>query len=81
MVLSLTLACVALMWAEMTPGRARAGRFTGLRPRKAVRKVCVGCERQRARFRSHGVVTWDRYQTLCLRCFRAQADRRAVRCA
>ena len=44
-------------------------------PRHAVRKVCVGCERQRALFRHHGIVTWDRHHTLCFRCFRAQADR------
>ena len=80
MVLSLALAGVALVWAELTPGRARARRFTGGgRPRCAVRKVCAGCERQRARFRYHGVVKWDRYHTLCLRCFRAQANRLAVR--
>jgi hypothetical protein len=78
----LSLASVALMWAEMAPGRARAGRFTGgPRPRTAVRKVCVGCERQRARFRYHGVVKWDKYHTLCLRCVRAQTDRLAVRSA
>ena len=82
MVLSLALAGVALVWAEMTPGRVRAGRFSGeARPRRAVRKVCIGCERQRARFRYHGVVKWDCYHTLCLRCFRAQADRLAVRSA
>jgi hypothetical protein len=80
MVLSLALAGVALVWVEMTPGRARAGRFTGeVRPRRAVRKVCIGCERQRARFRDHGVVKWDRYHTLCLRCFRAQATQIAGR--
>jgi hypothetical protein len=82
MVLSLAAAGVALVWAEMTPRTARAGRFMGKgRPRRAVRKVCVGCERQRARFRYHGVVKWDRYHTLCLRCFRAQADRLAMRSA
>jgi len=82
MVLSLALAGVALVWAEMTPGRTRAPRFSGeRRPRRAVRKVCLGCERQRATFRYHGVVKWDRYHTLCLRCFRAQADRLAVRSA
>jgi hypothetical protein len=42
--------------------------------RRAVRKVCAGCERQRALFRYHGVVKWDRYHTLCFRCFRAQVD-------
>ena len=42
--------------------------------RRAVRKVCAGCERQRALFRYHGVVKWDRYHTLCFRCFRGQVD-------
>lgn len=41
----------------------------------SVRKVCRGCERQRALFRYHGVVRWDRYHTLCFRCFRSQLDR------
>jgi hypothetical protein len=73
--LSLALAGVALVWAELSPGRARASRFAGqLGHRRAVRKVCASCERQRARFRYHGVVKWDRYHTLCLRCFRTQAD-------
>ena len=46
-----------------------------LKPRRrAVRKVCAGCERQRALFRYHGVVKWDRYHTLCFRCFRSQVD-------
>jgi hypothetical protein len=44
-------------------------------PRHGVRKVCVGCERQRALFRYHGIVKWDRHHTLCFRCFRAQVDR------
>lgn len=43
--------------------------------RGSVRKVCRGCERQRALFRNHGVVRWDRYHTLCFRCFRSQLDR------
>lgn len=51
-------------------GVGRAAR----RGRSAVRKVCRGCERQRALFRYHGVVRWDRYHTLCFRCFRAQLD-------
>ena len=46
------------------------------RPRLAVRRVCAGCERQRALFRYHGVVKWDRYHTLCFRCFRAQVNAR-----
>ena len=51
------------------------------RRRRAVRKVCLGCQRQRARFRDHGIVTWDRYHTLCLRCFRAQSHQIKVRSA
>jgi hypothetical protein len=72
MALSLALAGVALFLAEMGSGPGRAVRFGGTRrvPRRAVRKVCAGCERQRALFRSHGVVKWDRYHTLCRRCFR-----------
>jgi len=44
-------------------------------PKHAVRKVCAGCERQRALFRYHGIVKWDRHHTLCFRCFRAQVNR------
>jgi len=76
MALSLAFAGVALFLAEMGSGHGRAPRFAGggRRPRRAVRRVCAGCERQRALFRYHGVVKWDRYHTLCLRCFRAQAE-------
>ena len=47
---------------------------TPTRRRISVRKVCAGCERQRALFRYHGIVKWDRYHALCFRCFRAQVD-------
>ena len=62
----------------MVVSLALAGMAAIQRPRRSVRKVCAGCERQRAVFRSHGVVTWDRYHTLCARCFRSQ--REAVAC-
>jgi hypothetical protein len=76
MALSLVVAGVALFLAEMGAGHERAARFLGKphAPRRSVRKVCAGCERQRALFRYHGVVKWDRYHTLCRRCFRAQVD-------
>ena len=76
MALSLAFAGVALFLADMGAWHARAPRFvsTGRTPRRAVRKVCAGCERQRALFRYHGVVKWDRYHTLCRRCFRAQVE-------
>ncbi len=76
MALSLAFAGVGLFLAEMGAGHERAARFLGKGrpPRRAVRKVCAGCERQRALFRYHGVVKWDRYHTLCMRCFRAQVD-------
>jgi hypothetical protein len=76
MALSLVCAGVALFLAEMGAGHERAARFLGRgrTPRRAVRKVCAGCERQRALFRYHGVVKWDRYHTLCRRCFRAQVE-------
>ena len=35
----------------------------------AVKRVCHGCETQRALLRSRGVRTWDRYQALCFRCY------------
>jgi hypothetical protein len=71
------------MLALVLGGVVESARTHGLqvaaRPqRRAVRKVCAGCERQRALFRYHGVVKWDRYHTLCFRCFRAQVD--ALRC-
>lgn len=75
MALSLALAGMAMFLMEMGAGRERAARFLGAgRRRRAVRKVCAGCERQRALFRYHGVVKWDRYHTLCMRCFRAQVS-------
>jgi hypothetical protein len=79
MALSLAFAGVALFLSEMGAGHGSARRFVGRGgTRRAVRKVCAGCERQRALFRYHGVVKWDRYHTLCLRCFRAQAE--TVKC-
>jgi hypothetical protein len=57
----------------VTGGRVQVRR-RGPRPR-ALRKVCAGCERHRALFRTHGVVKWDRFHTLCFTCFRAQRDR------
>ena len=79
MALSLAFAGVALFLSEMDAGHGCARGFVGRGgPRRAVRKVCAGCERQRALFRSHGIVKWDRYHTLCLRCFRAQAE--ALKC-
>lgn len=76
MALSLAFAGVVLFLAEMGSGQGRASRFAGggRAPRRAVRKVCAGCERQRALFRYHGVLKWDRYHTLCLRCFRARVE-------
>ena len=76
MALSLALTGVALFLADMGAGHGRASRFVSTRrtPLRAVRKVCAGCERQRALFRYHGVVRWDRYHTLCGRCFRAQRE-------
>ena len=81
MALSLVFAGVALFLAEMGAGYQRAERFLGKprAPRRAVRKVCAGCERQRALFRYHGVVKWDRYHTLCRQCFRAQRDALSTR--
>jgi hypothetical protein len=81
MALSLVFAGVALFLAEMGAGYQRAERFLGKprAPRRAVRKVCAGCERQRALFRYHGVVKWDRYHTLCRQCFRAQRDSLSTR--
>jgi hypothetical protein len=48
--------------------------------RRSVKKICRGCERQRALFRRHGIVRWDRFHTLCFRCFRAEVNRRRVTC-
>ena len=79
MALSLAYASVALFLLELGAGHGRAPRVVWDRStRRAVRKVCAGCERQRALFRYHGVVKWDRYHTLCLRCFRGQAE--ALKC-
>ena len=75
MALSLAFAGLGLFLAEMSAGHGRARQCVRGRTRRAVRKVCAGCERQRALFRYHGVVKWDRYHTLCLRCFRAQKGR------
>jgi hypothetical protein len=76
MALSLALSGVALILGAMGARHGRTPRVAGRgrAPRRAVRKVCAGCERQRALFRYHGVVTWGRYHTLCRRCFRAQVE-------
>jgi hypothetical protein len=42
--------------------------------RRSVRRVCKGCERQRALFREYGIGRWGRYHTLCFRCLRTFVD-------
>ena len=76
MALSLVFAGVAVLLAEMGTEVQRAARLLGMprTPRRAVRKVCAGCERQRAVFRHHGIVKWGPYHTLCRRCFRLQRE-------
>ena len=80
MALSRAMAGLGLVLAEIGMGQGRVRRFPRWprAPRRAVRRVCGGCERQRARFREHGVVTWGRYHALCLRCLRAEAGKRNV---
>jgi hypothetical protein len=77
MAMSLAMAEMVTRLAGLGVGRVRLLRPGARTParRRAVRKVCSGCERQRALFRRHGVVTWDRYHTLCLRCLRSKAWR------
>jgi hypothetical protein len=66
---------LALVLGDVVESVRTHGLQAPLKPRRrAVRKVCAGCERQRALFRYHGVVKWDRYHTLCFRCFRSQVD-------
>ena len=66
---------LALVLGDVVESVRTHGLQDPLKPRRrAVRKVCAGCERQRALFRHHGVVKWDRYHTLCFRCFRSQVD-------
>jgi hypothetical protein len=81
MALSLAMAGLGLVLAEIGLGQGRGPRLPrwSLAPRRAVRRVCSGCERQRARFRDHGLVTWDRYHALCLRCLRAHAGKCRMR--
>jgi hypothetical protein len=72
--LTRTMTTWLMEWTPAVVGRPRPE--TRRRGRGApVKKVCRGCERQRALFRCHGIVKWDRYHTLCFRCFRAQAGR------
>ena len=67
---------LALVLGDVVESVRTHGLQVATRPRRrAVRKICAGCERQRALFRYHGVVKWDRYHTMCFRCFRAQVDR------
>jgi hypothetical protein len=76
MYLSNALSRTMMTW--LTEWSPAVGRPRPERPRRggaSVRKVCRGCERQRALFRYHGIVKWDRYHTLCFRCFRAQVNR------
>lgn len=81
MALSLAMAGLGLVLTEIGTGQGRVRRFPWWprASRRAVRRVCAGCERQRARFREHGIVTWDRYHALCLRCLRAQAGKCGAR--
>lgn len=82
MYLSHVLSRTTMTWlTEWTPlvGRPRRVEARPRRAGAAVRKVCAGCERQRALFRYHGIVKWDRYHTLCFRCFRAQVNRARAR--
>ena len=66
---------LALVLGDVVESVRAHGLHVATRPRRAVRKICAGCEQQRALFRYHGVVKWDRYHTMCFRCFRAQVDR------
>jgi hypothetical protein len=43
--------------------------------RHAVRHVCAGCARQRARFRSYGITTWPPHATLCRRHYQVLTGR------
>lgn len=79
MALSLAVAGLELVLAEIGLGQGQVRPRWSRAPRRAVRRVCGGCERQRARFRDHGVVTWDRYHALCLKCLRAQAGKCGAR--
>ncbi len=46
------------------------------RRQRAIKSACKGCERRRAEFREHGIVTWGRYHARCGRCYRALAGQR-----
>ena len=75
MTMSLVLGMAVVGLMEYSVAHARADRFVmRMRTRRSVRAVCAGCARQRALFRRYGIVKWDRYHTLCFRCFRAQVD-------
>jgi hypothetical protein len=39
------------------------------------KKICIDCQKRRARFRFQGVVKWDKNHKLCFACFRAQKNR------
>jgi hypothetical protein len=77
MTMSLVLGMAVVGLMEYSLAHASADRFVmRMCARRGVRTVCAGCARQRALFRQHGIVKWDRYHTLCFRCFRAQVDQR-----
>ena len=56
--LTRTMATWLTEWTPAVVGRPRPE--THRRGRHPVKKVCRGCERQRALFRYHGIVRWDR---------------------
>jgi len=42
---------------------------------KKRRKMCVSCHLRRSRFMFAGRVRWDRFHSLCFRCYRSFSDR------
>jgi hypothetical protein len=41
------------------------------------RKMCRFCHSRQARYRYSGRVRWDRFHTLCFRCYHSLRDRLA----
>jgi hypothetical protein len=76
MALSLALG-MGLFIAGLGIDKARPPRVRGVDARRrGVKSACRGCERRRAQFREHGIVTWGRYHARCARCYRTLAGLR-----
>jgi hypothetical protein len=78
MAMSLALGAGILTFLSSLTRPEAAGRPARRHRRPAVRTVCVRCARRRALLRSHGVVTWGPYHTVCRKHYEACGTRHGL---